>query len=68
MASSSRSLSWISPLGLMKSVIITVMLLATTTIRVGGNVMSVDLGSDSMKIAIVQPGMPMEIGEIPSRH
>lgn len=44
------------------------MLLATTTIRVGGNVMSVDLGSDSMKIAIVQPGMPMEIGEIPSRH
>jgi hypothetical protein len=29
---------------------------------VGGNVMSVDLGSDSMKIAIVQPGMPMEIG------
>ena len=30
--------------------------------RVTANVMSVDLGSDSMKIAIVQPGMPMEIG------
>lgn len=30
------------------------------------NLISVDLGSDSMKIAIVQPGSPMEIGTLHS--
>ena len=29
---------------------------------VGGNVIGLDFGSDSMKVAIVQPGTPMEIG------
>ena len=30
-----------------------------------GNVIGIDFGSDSMKIAIVQPGTPLEIGTFP---
>jgi hypothetical protein len=29
---------------------------------VSGNVIGLDFGSDSMKVAIVQPGTPLEIG------
>ena len=27
------------------------------------NVMGIDFGSDTMKVAIVQPGLPLEIGD-----
>lgn len=32
------------------------------TATVNGNVIGLDFGSDSMKVAIVQPGTPLEIG------
>jgi hypothetical protein len=34
----------------------------TVVRRVTANVMGLDFGSDSMKVAIVQPGTPLEIG------
>jgi hypothetical protein len=30
--------------------------------KVSSNVIGIDFGSDSMKVAIVQPGSPLEIG------
>ena len=32
-----------------------------------GNVIGLDFGSDAMKVAIVQPGSPLDIGEYNSR-
>jgi hypothetical protein len=32
--------------------------------KVQGNVIGLDFGSDAMKVAIVQPGSPLDIGQL----
>ena len=44
--------------------IVIAVLCVVSQVQVQGNVMGIDFGSDSMKIAIVQPGTPLEIGKI----
>lgn len=35
--------------------------------KVGSNVIGIDLASDAFKVAIVQPGTPLEIGKLSFR-
>ena len=45
-----------------KFLTITIAIVVAVFIQMGaGNVIGIDFGSDTMKVAIVQPGAPMEI-------
>jgi len=40
------------------------LVVALLWVDVGGNVLGIDFGSDSMKVAVIQPGKALEIGKL----
>ena len=53
-----------APMRMAVMVVIVVGLFALLVVNVTANVIGIDFGSDTMKVAVVQPGTPFEIGNL----